>query len=327
MKPLLLAVALLAALLGFSQLPTPDDAHTEVVVTTGHPESPAPSLWEMRPLPHYVWGPKPPPVVVRTPEADHELRAWTTCWSGPPRGLLRRSAAYCADGAPGLAGPLPLVRGGDVADFWFGLPGWRFSATFKQLDTGCPFNWTHQARTTGRQTFQLDPAGPAGRYEVSLFGKGKQGDVAMSFVWETTKAGPVPQPTGYTAVLADHDGKLDSYGVELGLSNLRGDHTAARASVTVSAANGASVRLPLALGDDRADGQCYDRGALSFSASESVGRRAATLGEGPFTYTVRLRLDSRTYVGTATWPDDEDPEIAPGVPLSWEPALPAYVVK
>jgi hypothetical protein len=67
--------------------------------------------------------------------------------------------------------------------------------------------------------------------------------------------------------------------------------------------------------------------------AEGLGRRvtaaralaATRFGAGPFTYTVEVTLDGRQYVGTAKWPTDEEPDIAPRVPLTWDPPLPSYV--
>lgn len=327
MKPFLIGLALLAALVGFSLLPsggTPVPQAPPVVVQ--HPDDDR-RLWEIRPIPTYGWEDDPPPVLLRTPEQDIELKAWTTCWSGPPRSF-GRSVGYCADGAPAAPEKLPAVAGARAFDFWFGMPGWEFTATYNQLGTDCPHRWTVPAARVGKHQFRIDPAGPAGRYQVDLFGRGKQGDVAMSFVGETTIAGEVPAPTGYTAVLADHDGKLDSYGVELGLSGLAGRHEVATAQIRVTAANGRSTTLPVTRNEDATESGagCYDAGSISFRAPDETGRRAAELGPAPFDYRVDLTLDGRKYVGTAVWPRDEDPDQAPGVPLTWSPDLPAYNV-
>ena len=69
---------------------------------------------------------------------------------------------------------------------------------------------------------------------------------------------------------------------------------------------------------------CYDQGSLSFIAPDDEGRRATRLGSGPFTYDVALTLDGTTYHGVGTWPDGETEDSAPHVPLTWDPALPAY---
>jgi hypothetical protein len=129
-------------------------------------------------------------------------------------------------------------------------------------------------------------------------------------------------------VLADHDGKLDSYGVELGIDDLAARRDDASARITVTAANGRSTTVPVALndGDGEAGAGCYDAGSLSFRAPDEAGRAAAALGPAPFDYRVDLTLDGRKYVGTAVWPRDEDPDQAPGVPLTWSPELPAYQV-
>ena len=125
--------------------------------------------------------------------------------------------------------------------------------------------------------------------------------------------------TGSAAVLADHDGELDSYGVELYVQDLAEQPREASATVTVTSAQGRSVTLT-----PRWDDECYSEGSLSFRASDDQGRRATELGAGPFTYDVALTLDGTTYHGTGTWPDDETEDIAPHVRLTWAPPLPVY---
>lgn len=72
------------------------------------------------------------------------------------------------------------------------------------------------ARDSG---FVLRPAGRAGTYDVTLFGRGN-GDLFTDFRWTTTTDGPLARPSARLAVLADHDGQVDSYGIELELVNL-----------------------------------------------------------------------------------------------------------
>ena len=68
--------------------------------------------------------------------------------------------------------------------------------------------------------------------------------------------------------------------------------------------------------------QCEPQGCLSFTAAEALGTQAASLGPGPFRYDVTLVLGSLAYGGTATWPEDEDPECSPCTTLRFSPALP-----
>lgn len=250
--------------------------------------------------------PTPPPVVLHGPE-DRELPPWSFCYG-----------FGCGDGIPPDQPPAVAV---DTVRFGFDHPGWDFSATFRELDRKCPRSITVDAEKTGARSFRLEPVGPAGTWDVDLFGRGPEGDVITTFRWTTPVDGALPGPaTGSVAVLADHDGELDSYGVELGIADL-GDPRPVEvsATVTVTSVEGRSVTLA-----PRLRRQCHDAGALFFTAPARQGLAATEIGPGPFDYEVRLVLDGTTYVGRGQWPTGETPDIAPHVPLTWTPALPAY---
>jgi hypothetical protein len=83
---------------------------------------------------------------------------------------------------------------------------------------------------TGGEEFVLRPAGFASTYDVTLFGRGN-GDLFVTFRWTTPTDGPLPVPEARLAVLAGHDGRVDSYGVELEVINLA--RTPKRASATI----------------------------------------------------------------------------------------------
>ena len=225
----------------------------------------------------------------------------------------------CADGAP--QPPYVDVGQRDAVPFSFPDAGWAFEATFRTGDYGdCPRAITVPVRKTGDRTFEVTPAGPPRRWLVDVFGRGPGGDMITTFTWTTRDAGALAGPaTGSAAVLADHDGELDSYGVEIFVQDLARQPGQASATVTVTSAGGDSVTLT-----PRWERECYSEGSLSFMASDDQGRRATRLGAGPFIYDVALTMDGATYHGLGTWPDDETEDIAPHVPLAWTPALPAY---
>lgn len=248
----------------------------------------------------------PPPVVLHDETGDVDLDPWSFCFG-----------SGCADGMPPTE--LAQVSSGAV-DLDFPLRGWDFTATFKRLGESCARQITVDVGSTGPTAFHLEPAGPAGTWDVDLFGRGPEGDLITTFRWSTPADGVLPgPPTGSAAVLADHDGELDSYGVEIGISDLGPRPAAASATVVVRGADGRSVEIPT-----RFHRRCHDAGSLWFTAPAEAGRRATEIGPGPFAYEVRLVLDGTTYVGRGTWPDGETEEIAPHVPLTWTPTLPAY---
>jgi hypothetical protein len=249
-----------------------------------------------------------PPLTLDLDGERVDLDPWTTCYD-----------KGCADGAP--RPPYVDVGQRDAVPFSFPDAGWTFDATFRTDDYGdCPRAITVPVRKTGERTFEVTPAGPPGPWLVDVFGRGPGGDVITTFTWTTREAGALPAPPrGSAAVLADHDGVLDSYGVEIFVQDLGSQPRPASATVTVTSAGGRSVTLT-----PRWSRECDSEGSLSFSASDDQGRRATRLGDGPFTYDVALTMDGRTYHGLGTWPDGETEDIAPHVPLTWAPPLPAF---
>ena len=250
-----------------------------------------------------------PPVTLDLDGKRVRLNPWAYCYE-----------TRCVDGSPRR--PYEDVGRSDSVAFSFPENGWEFQATFKEPgDLGCHRQITVPVPKTSDRTWDLAPAGPAGPWEVELFGRGPEGgDVITTFAWTTRVDGTLPGPaTGTAAVLADHDGELDSYGVEVGIRDLAEQPRQASARITVASTEGRSVTLV-----PRLQRPCYDEGGLWFTAPEEVGRRATELGSGPFTYRVELVLDGTTYTGRGQWPTGETEEIAPHVPLTWTPDLPAY---
>jgi len=135
-----------------------------------------------RALPVYDYSNEPSPVVLRLSDRDVELRPWTYCWSGPA-GTDGTSTGTCADGFPSKVADLDDVGHPSAIRFWFGMAGWDFEATFTRLGVDRPQSFRVQAGAIDDHMFRLDPAVPAGRYQVDVFGRGEGGDVITSFVW------------------------------------------------------------------------------------------------------------------------------------------------
>lgn len=253
----------------------------------------------------------PTPVVLRLPGGrTHDLEPWTWCLGNG-----------CADGAPPTR---PFSVGSpDHVDFTFAIPDFDFTASFRRPTKDALETWGRQVEARvekiGEHTFRVWPAGPAGTWHVDLSGWG-DGDVFTTFAWTTTTTGTLPtEATGTVAVLADHDGELDSYGVELFLDDLDPAAPEASARVEVTSDNGRSVTLDL--GDP---GRSHQPGTLSWIGGERLGQRAVALGGRSFSYVVTVELDGRTYTGRGRWPEQTNDEITPHVPLAWSPPLPVY---
>jgi hypothetical protein len=290
---------------------------------SGGPATSSPSPTEtQRPEPTYEWSKQPSPVVLRLGGRDVELKPWSYCWDGPPNseGI---APGVCADG---YAQTKDLERVGSPGsvDFWFGVEGWDFQATFTELGVDCPRQHTVQGMRTGDQTFRLDPAGPPGRYRVDLFGRGRHGSVSTSFLWTTPTDGPTDQPAAYIALVSGDGDELWAYQLEVGVQDLAFQPQEADVEVTATAANGRSMTLDAELEDH---GECYAEGSLFFRGAQDPAQQAAQLGPAPFTYEVLLTLDSKQYVGTAVWPRDEKEDEAPNTVLTFDPPLPAYTVE
>ena len=120
----------------------------------------------------------------------------------------------------------------------FPLSGWSFTASFVPAGKECGRIQEAPLTQTGDGSFVLLPIGHADTYDVTLFGRGN-GDLFVTFRWTTPIDGPLPQPEARLAVLAGHDGKTDSYGVELEVSNLARNPEEAVATITVRAETGA----------------------------------------------------------------------------------------
>jgi hypothetical protein len=233
------------------------------------------------------------------------LRAWTYCYGN-----------LCADGSPPAA---PADVGSpDEVIVEFPLPDWSFTASFQPAGKPCGRIQEASLEPVGDGRFVLRPVGHADTYDVTLFGRG-DGDLFTTFRWTTPADGPLPTPEARLAVLAGHDGEVDSYGVELELTNLAHTPKQASARITVRAADGAEVTFDAT----RSSMGCFPEGTVYWDGPDAKGLEAAGLGEGPFTYRVDIVLDGIRHVAEAEWPADEIRGNEPSVGLEFSPGLPS----
>jgi hypothetical protein len=247
---------------------------------------------------------KPPPVTVRFFDESVALEAWTYCYRN-----------VCADGAPPVDPPDVGNPGEVVVEFPLGE--WSFGAEFRPAGKKCGRIQVVQLEPVGDGRFLLRPAGYAGTYDVTLFGRGA-GDLFTTFRWTTPADGPLPTPEARLAVLAHSARRPHSYGVELELTNLVRTPKHASARITVQARDGDAITF----GAKRSDLRCLPEGTVYWDGPDARGLESAALGEGPFDYRVELELDGTRYVAVATWPADEIAGNEPSVALHFTPRLP-----
>jgi len=248
---------------------------------------------------------RPPRVTVRSPGGSIDLASFSFCYGN-----------VCADGFP-PANP-PRVGDPDHVLIDFPLDGWSFEATFRPAGEACGRMQTVPLEKMANGSFLLQPAGHADTYDVTLFGRG-DGDLATAFRWDTPSDGPLPEPEARLALLAGHDGELDSYGVELAIENLAATPEEATAKITTTAANGQSTTFTATMSRQR----CQPVGSLYWDGPDDQGALAADLGPPPFTYQVVMVLDGERHEASADWPTDVIRGNEPSVALSFTPPLPA----
>ncbi|MEO6714846.1 MAG: hypothetical protein ABIM89_15670, partial [Mycobacteriales bacterium] len=140
---------------------------------------------------------RPPAITVRYGDKSVSVEPHTFCY---------RNA--CVDGVPPDK-PVDIGAAENVT-IEFPLDGWSFEATFRAAGKGfCGIGQPATVESTGDHLFALKPAGHAGVYDVTLFGRG-EGDVIAAIRWTTTTEGELVKPAARLALLADHDGQVDS---------------------------------------------------------------------------------------------------------------------
>jgi hypothetical protein len=221
----------------------------------------------------------------------------------------------CVDGVGAIAADVGRARE-VVIDF--PLPDWKLSAIFTPAGERCGRAQTVPLVARGDGSHALRPAGHRGTYNVSLWAVGN-GDASTAIRWTTPADGPRPEPESTLAILAAHDGRVDSYGVEFAVTNLARTPKNATATVTVTAANGEHLTFDAT----RTTTACLNEGSVLFDGPDERGLAAAALGPAPFTYDAVLVLNGVRHVAHATWPDDVIAGNEPSVALRFSPPLPA----
>lgn len=293
-----------------------EEGLTAVDPPTATPDGPAPTATTTAGVRHDETGPdSPPPFRVRYDGQELVLHPHTYCYD-----------TGCVDGVD--ANPPDI---GSPAEIQVYVPVEEFALSVHARELIRPpqpdqpsFDATCGGRSLevpvedlGDGWYSVRAAGPAAHYDIQLFAQGG-GDMIGSLRWRTPTAGWMPDPSARLALIADHDGEPDSYGLELAVEDLAETPTDVSAEIEVTAANGRSMTFAAEESVDR----CRSAGDLYFDRPDGPARKAAGLGDFPFTTTVTLTLDGRTYRATAVYPDDEIEGNEPSVALQFVPGLP-----
>ena len=211
----------------------------------------------------------PPTLTVQGPGAVVDLRPWSYCWGN-----------VCADGVPPQF--LPSLGSGDRVRVSSSGTGLSLSAEFVAAEEECA-RVQHVPLGTMGKRLSLWPAGPAGTYDVLLHVKGSQGHSASyGFRWTTTRDGMWPAPAASATVLADDDGTITSYGVEVNVENMATTPRQASATIEVTSAEGrrTTIRPQRVVPGEG----CAPTGSVAFQAPEMAAQAVIASGSAPFRY-------------------------------------------
>jgi hypothetical protein len=259
---------------------------------------------------------QPPPVIVSSAGKQLSLRPGTYCWTVESA----RSAGNgpCVDGAP--SEPLPdLGRVSGEITVAFGVDGWAFQASSQDARHKCAEAFPAAVRKVSGRVWQIALAGPRGRYAVQLFGRGPQGDVAVSFAVQTSVDRPSPAPVASLTTFYLHGSKPDATSFDLVATYLGITPKRSHARLTITSDDGrrSTYNLTAVASEDHG----HNCGNVALSAAAPKGRVLEKIGGPPYALLVDLDLDGRHYSATATWPDDVDK--SESIPLHFSPPLPA----
>lgn len=293
-RPVVVAVAFVAVVAACGSQASPPDAAKK---------SP-----EVQSVKSRVWTDekKPPPFTLHYGNKKLDIKPYGYCYG-----------TTCADGIPRK--PLASVGSPQSVVIELGLKDWTIEANFRASGEPCGQSQSTTLKPDKDGLYHLTPLGHAGAYDVQLFGRGEGGDVAGSFRWKTPADGPLTAPSAIMALIADQGGKPESYGLELGLTNLAVSPKTASAKIKVTAANGRSLEFTPPV----AGHSCAAGGNVSFALPAVKAKAAAAIGGFPFVYDVTVSLDGTKYRATATYPSDQIEGNEPNVALRFSPALPA----
>lgn len=247
---------------------------------------------------------QPPPFRIQYDGHELELHAHTYCYGGG-----------CVDGV--VQDP-PSIGSPDEVRVFVPVPEFDLDVSFMDGRRACGGRIEPAAvEDLGKGWYLLRPHGDAGRHRVSLFASGG-GDMVAEFLWDTPSQGPFAEPSASLALIANHDGEPDSYGLELYVQHLARTPEDVSATITVTAGNGKSLTIEAT----QSRMNCRSDGSVYFDGPDALAKQAAQLGDFPFRNDVVLTIDGTKYTASATFPDDVTKGEEPGMRLVFDPPLP-----
>lgn len=233
---------------------------------------------------------RPPDLVVAAGADQLALSPFAYCWFSGGRGR-------CADGAPPEPLPAVSVDRGEVLSLDFPLD-WSLQATLYEGEDDCDRSSTFDIDSDGSP---IETLGPAGTYQVHVFGRGNGGDGAWAF--ELTSIDD-RQDAALFVQLLWHPSERDlegesSFAAQIGNLSARPEEISAVATVT--SVDGSSEDFEL-LG--HVDEICWNS-IVGFEGPDDLTARVLDLGASPYEVTISFALDDqRIESPTFTWPDD-----------------------
>lgn len=246
---------------------------------------------------------QPPPFRLQYDGHELELHAHTYCYGGG-----------CVDG---IVQDPPNVGSPDEIRVFVPVPEFSLDVSFMDGRRDCGGRLEPATvEDLGNGWYLVTPHGDPGLHRVSLFASGG-GDMVGEFLWNTATQGPYAEPTASLALIADHDGEPDSYGLELSVQHLAETPSEVSATITVTAGNGRSLTIEA----KQARMNCRSEGSVFFDGPDALAKEAAALGNFPFSHRVILTIDGTRHVATASFPDDVIEGEEPGMRLVFDPPL------
>lgn len=258
----------------------------------------------------------PPPIRLVLADDEVELFQGSYCWDSA-------EVSVCSDGMGPTEADLVDAGGTSSVEVVVDVPLDSLEVELSPLPGGrCAPSYDAEAVALGEGHYRIDPAGPGGRYQVSLWGRAPQGEVPGYFQWRMP-AGPAPEPQARLSIVWEPHGELEGQGFLFRVEGLPPQAYDATASVTATASNGESMTFDAGEPDDT----CPRGGTLAFAErGTDVSDQVALLGPAPFDYAVDLTLDGEVFHGSGRYPEEVDSDPGDDNPapvlLTWDPPLP-----